>query len=187
MTGKIMKLEIGDIIGHKGKGWLAFLVKIGAKQEHSHVMVYLGNNQIIEAAPGGIEIRHFNIDHVENPNRWTVSRTKIPLTKEQQNKIVRKAYEFSAESHKYAFYQGPMAFLYKWFRDWDLLRNLIVIIGSIDERKFMHCAELGSRLFFEGIEIDLSPEHHALTLPDDITYLNSPKLMRIQWKFLKKS
>ena len=51
---KMKKLQVGDIIGwkpHATTNWKTFLLKIGAKQHHTHVAGYLGNDLIFEAVP----------------------------------------------------------------------------------------------------------------------------------------
>ena len=162
-----MNLEVGDILGYKPhftKNWLAALVKLGARQEYTHVMIYLGDNQIIEAGPKGIGIRALP---EMNEKEWEVRRLKRGLTKTQMEKVMNHSHSF--EGRIYAFHQAILLFLYKWFN-----KKFPMIKGNI----FLNCSEFISRVFYNALEVDLSKESHDYTSPDDIMY--SKELEEIQ-------
>jgi uncharacterized protein YycO len=176
-----MKLEIGDIIGYKplaSSSFIAALVKLGARQRHSHVMLYIGDDQIIEAGKGGVEIRKFRFNDVKDQLNWSLSRVKDGLTPAEGDDLYDSAKAFAEENHPYAFYQGFTMFLYKWFNKNKLIRKLLSKLFKLNDDYFMNCGELINRIYEKSIGLDLSPEHIDFTAPDDVTYLKS--------KFLKK-
>jgi hypothetical protein len=179
-----MKLEIGDIIGYKPlatKNCISFLVKIGAKQRHSHVMGYLGNNLVLESHPkAGVIIRHFKIDDVEDMSEFSVSRMKKPLNNEEQNQLVIRANDYLTEEIDYAFYQAFTLFLHQWFGGFRSVRRFLKWISKLDEKRFMNCSELMSRWYSDVLDKDLCIKHsHDFTKPDDVTYMKSKLLEEV--------
>ena len=171
----MVRLQIGDIIGYKPEvtsSWIAAMVKLGAKQRYTHVMLYLGNNEIIEAGEKGIGIRKLPTLNEEDFSvkrvNWTLSRTK----KDKLKKVA-----LSHLGQPYAFHQGLYLFLYKWFKNNKYVKWLLKILFKVDGKYFLNCSEFISRVYDEAVGVDLSPELHDFTAPDDI--MESSLLKRI--------
>lgn len=172
-----MELEFGDVIGYRPKtfsSFLAALIKLGGKQQFTHVMLYIGDNQIIETTDMGVEIREYYSGWLRAEND-TVSRPKVTLTKEQQETMLNVAHTYL--NRPYGFFHYPLIFLYKWLRGISWAEKILAKTLKIDDSAFVICSELISRVYEEALGIDLSSEPHDFTCPDDI--MNSNKLKKI--------
>ena len=169
-----MKLKIGDIIGYKPPAYTSLTARVvKSVSNFTHVTKYLGNNKILHAAPGdgGVRIEAFNREHFEKHPEWyAVLRNDQILSKLDVAWHTALAKKHADAGYKYSFYQGGIAFLYKYLLRVKWVRKLIAFLKQVDEKYFRHCSEEISRFEMEFNGHDLSPETHDFTLPDDIMY-----------------
>jgi len=163
------KLEIGDIIGYKPKatdGLIAALIKLGGKLRYSHILIYIGNGNVIEAGPRGVKVSPNWVTHKPD-DYWKVMRFKGGLTPEQKEKLIAIAYGY--EDTPYDFWHYPFLGLYVWFSQLGWAKRLLNFVKKIDDDMFMNCSEFISRVYWDSLGIDLGDEESFdFTLPDDI-------------------
>lgn len=174
-----MKLQIGDIIGYKPKATdslVAFLIKVGGKLRYSHILIYIGDGKVIEAGPKGVKVSPNWVTHKPN-DYWKVMRFKDELTPEQMERIISTAYGY--EGKPYDMWHYPFLGIYVWFSQLGWAKKLLKLVKKIDDDKFMNCSEFVSRVYFDGLGIDLGDEESFdFTLPDDI--MNSELLKEVE-------
>lgn len=172
-----MIFQTGDIIGYKPKATsslLAFLIKIGARQRYSHVMIWLGDNSIVEAGSKGIAVRYWTSEYL-NDEQFKVMRCNQDLT-EREKLNIRQATN-ALIGVPYSFHGGVLLGLYKWFGNWKWFRKFFNKLKQTDEDCHINCSEFVSRVYDTALGIDLSPENHDLTSPDDV--IKSKYLRRV--------
>ena len=173
-----MELQIGDIIGYKPKATKSLtsaLIKLGGKQRYSHVLMYIGDGQVIEAGAKGVAVSG---DWVTSKPKdlWKVMRFKRGLDPNQMERLISVAYGY--EGTKYDFWHFPLLFIYSWLSKIGWASKLLKVVKKIDDTKYVNCSELISRVYMEAIEYDLSDEEsHDFTLPDDI--MDNPNLEEV--------
>jgi len=174
-----MKLEIGDIIGYKPKATdslVSFIIKIGGKLRYSHVLMYIGNNKVIESGPKGVKISDIWLD-VNDTEKVKVIRYKNPLKETQQIKLLETAYSYL--DTPYAYWQYPFLFLYSWFGKYGWANKICHLIKKINDRTFVHCSEYVARVYQEALGMQIADEEHFdFVLPDDI--MDNPNFVEVE-------
>jgi uncharacterized protein YycO len=174
-----MELQIGDIIGYKPKATdsiTSALIKIGGKLRYTHILIYIGDGQVIEAGIKGVGVSPNWVTSKPN-DYWKVMRIKRGLDPEQMERLISTAYGY--EGKPYDVWHYPFLGLYVWFSQLGWANRLLKVIKKIDDSKFMNCSEFVSRVYFDALNIDLGDEEsHDFTLPDDI--MNSELLEEVK-------
>jgi uncharacterized protein YycO len=172
-----MELQFGDVIGYRPKtfsSFLAAMIKIGGKQKFTHVMLYIGDNQVIETNDYGVAIREYYSGWLREGND-TVARLDRDLTKEEQETMLNVAHTYL--NRPYGFFQFPLIFLYKWLRGIGWVEKILSKALKIDDPSFVICSELISRVYKESLNIDISKQPDDFTLPDDV--MDSDVFMKV--------
>jgi len=164
-----MKLQPGDIIGYKPKATdslVAFIIKIFGKQRYSHILIYTGDGNVIEAGAKGVSEGPNWVTH-KPKDYWRVMRLRQGLDEDGQKEIVEAARAYLDAPYDYWHY--PFLGIYSWFSRLGWASKLLKWIKKIDDDKFVNCSEFVARTYWDGINVDLGNEDSFdFTLPDDI-------------------
>jgi len=77
-----IKLKIGDVILVPGHNWVSRTIKKLTHSKYSHAACYIGNNQIIESAAGGVQI-----SPLSKYPKWIALRHKYATRKQLKNAV----------------------------------------------------------------------------------------------------
>lgn len=173
-----MESEIGDIIGYKPEATdsiVAGIIKIGGKQRYSHVLMHMGDGQVIEAGAKGVGIGGDWVTW-KPKDMWKIMRLKGGLRDDQKEKLLAVAYGYNGRQYDFLHY--PLIFVYVWLSKYEFGRKILKAFKKLDNDYAVNCSELISRIYKEGIGYNLGDEEiHDFVLPDDI--MDNPDLEEV--------
>jgi len=177
---KIRKLKPFDVIGFRSKftdSWGSFVIQFGAKQRHTHVVIYLGGTEFYESNSNDGETVYtsewLKTCAETNLDDFSVSRIKRDMTKQNLIDLVEYTKYRTSLNIDYDYLGGFRLAVYKWFYNKPLGKKMVGYLLQIDDDKRTNCCEAIGRVIYHILGIRVIPDPFGLVNTDDVTYLNT--------------
>jgi uncharacterized protein YycO len=147
--------RIGDYGVVKTKGWLGLFIRLGTMSRWNHAFIYIGDGQIIEANPRGVQIQPLHYPKVA----WN---RHDELTDAQRAKIVELAHKTVGRNYSFlTIFLIVLRILgVKLLANLKLLRNMAEKDGYI-------CSELVAECYTDaGFPVLAKPDYQVV--PGDL-------------------
>jgi cell wall-associated NlpC family hydrolase len=150
--------QLGDYGVLKTGGWIGSLIRLGTRSRWNHAVVYIGEGNLVEANPTGIEIHP-----VTKYPLIAWNRHEDELTDDTRNKIVDEALRLVGGFYGFA----DIAVLVLRILGLRLLANT-TLLDRLAEKEGFICSELVSHCYREaGFVVIPNMEDHLVT-PGDL-------------------
>ena len=148
--------RIGDYGVVKTNGWLGWIIRVGTVSRWNHAFIYIGNGQIVEANPQGVEVVSLHYDRIAWNNHEEI-------TDEQREAIVKCS--LSHVGRGYSFL--TIALIILRILGMKVLANSKFLL-KVAEKDGYICSELVSECYM-GAGINLLPNKpDYTTVPGDL-------------------
>jgi uncharacterized protein YycO len=160
-----ISLQPGDLIFERSYSLLGLCIRTVTKSWANHVALYIGNNEVIEANPGGVKIN--NVNKYTKPLLRKVRFYRINTDENKLNNMIKYAKEMN--EYQYDYLQiFSLFFLY--------ITNLDKKIPGFQSNKYTICSELINVAGYKA-GINFTEKFSPNVTPDDL--LNSSLIYEI--------
>jgi uncharacterized protein YycO len=133
--------------------------------DYEHAYVHVGNGELVEAQPGGAELRPLSV-YDNRPTRWSTGR--IPLTDEQRRAVVAAARGYVGTPYSVADYFALAAHRFH-LPVGPLLRKYVA------DSRHMICSQLVDQCYWDaGVHLFSDGRWPGYVTPADLANLLGP-------------